>query len=90
MLTDVLCTLCKIYVFAIFVRIVLTWVPIQPDNPVGQVQRFLVRVTEPLMGPMRRALPPLRLGGIGRLDLSPILVLILIQWVFAGVILNCG
>ena len=88
-MTQILCTLCDIYVLAIFGRIIFSWIPIAPDSPVAIVRTFLVRVTEPLMGPLRRALPPLRLGGFG-LDLSPILVLILIQWVLAGVILNCS
>jgi uncharacterized protein YggT (Ycf19 family) len=41
------------------------------------------------MGPLRRALPPLRLGGMS-LDLSPIIVLIMIQTVLMGKILQCG
>ncbi|MGB1822818.1 MAG: YggT family protein, partial [Acidimicrobiales bacterium] len=59
------------------------------DSPVAVVRTFLVRITEPLMGPLRRALPPLRVGGFG-LDLSPILVLVLVQWILGGLILNCG
>ena len=88
-MTQVLCTLCDIYVLAIFGRIIFSWIPIANDSPVAVVRGFLVKVTEPLMGPLRRALPPLRLGGFG-LDLSPIVVLILIQWVLAGVILGCN
>ena len=88
-MTQILCTLCNIYVLGIFGRIIFSWIPIAQDSPVAIVRTFLVKVTEPLMGPLRRALPPLRLGGFG-LDLSPILVLILIQWVLAGVILDCG
>ena len=77
-MTQVLCTLCDIYVLAIFGRIIFSWIPIASDSPVAIVRTFLVRVTEPLMGPLRRALPPLRLGGFG-LDLSPMLVLIILQ-----------
>jgi YggT family protein len=42
--------------------------------------RFLVDVTEPLLGPLRRMLPPL-----GRMDISP-LVAILILWLFQAAI----
>ena len=38
--------------------------------------RFLVDVTEPLLGPLRRVVPPL-----GRFDVSP-MVALLIVWVF--------
>ena len=86
---QILCTLCDIYVLAIFGRIIFSWIPIAQDSPVAIVRTLLVRVTEPLMGPLRRALPPLRIGGIG-LDLSPILVLILVSYVLRKLILNCG
>lgn len=86
---QILCTLCDIYVLAIFGRIIFSWIPIAQDSPVAIVRTLLVRVTEPLMGPLRRALPPLRIGGFG-LDLSPILVLILVSYVLRKLILNCG
>ena len=86
---QVLCTLCDFYVLASFGLFIFSWISIAGDSPVAIVRSFLVRVTEPLMGPLRRALPPLRLGGFG-LDLSPIIVLILVQWVLAGAILGCG
>jgi YggT family protein len=38
--------------------------------------RFLVKTTEPLLGPLRRIVPPL-----GMLDISPI-VAFLILWLF--------
>ena len=47
---QVLCTLCDIYVLAIFGRIIFSWIPIAGDSPVAIVRSFLVRVTEPLMG----------------------------------------
>jgi YggT family protein len=39
---------------------------------------FLRRVTEPVLEPVRRLLPPWKTGG---LDLSPLIVLIAIQFV---------
>lgn len=38
------------------------------------VYTFLYAITEPVLGPIRRVLPPLGSGGMG-LDLSPIIVL---------------
>lgn len=58
----------------VFARIVLSWFP-----PGGQflesAQRFTFTTTEWLLGPIRRVLPPLRLGGAA-LDLSPMVVII--------------
>ncbi|MFL6651355.1 MAG: YggT family protein [Sulfurifustaceae bacterium] len=61
-----------IYIIAILVRVVLSWVnPYGTHHPLADL---LDSVTEPLLGPARRLIPP-----IGGLDLSPIAVLILLQ-----------
>ena len=85
---SLICTALDLYTLAIFGRILLSWIPIAQDSPVAVVGRALFIVTEPLMGPLRRALPVLRLGNVG-LDLSPILLLLLIQVVIKGAILGC-
>ncbi len=66
------------YIIIIFVRVILSWFPITPGTPVASVMRVLYSLTEPVLGPIRRVLPPMRLGGMG-LDLSPIIVLIGLQ-----------
>lgn len=61
------------YLFwAIILRIVLSWVAPDPRNPVVLV---VGQLTEPVMTPARRLLPPL-----GGLDLSPMLVLLAIHF----------
>jgi YggT family protein len=50
----------------------------------SQLQGFLYRITEPVLGPIRRVMPPIGMGGMG-FDLSPIIVIIGIQ-VLLGVI----
>lgn len=57
-------------IVAIFLRAILSWFPLDPRAP---YYRFLIRVTEPLLEPVRRVLP--RLGAI---DLSPMVVLLLL------------
>lgn len=71
----IVCSLITLYVLVIFVRIVLSWFPIDPDGPVATLHGLLHLITEPVLGPLRRILPPVRLGGMG-LDLSPIIVII--------------
>lgn len=63
--------LLKIYFFAIIAMIVLSWIAPGTGHPAVYL---LHQITEPVMAPFRRLLPP-----IGGLDLSPILVFILIQ-----------
>lgn len=57
-----------IFFFMILVQVILSWVNPGGYNPVIGV---LTSLTEPLLGPVRRRLPP-----IGGFDLSPMVVLI--------------
>jgi len=61
-----------LYTLAIFVRIVMSWFGTSYANP---LMRFLIRLTEPLLGPLRRMLPT-----VGMFDVSPI-VAFLIVWI---------
>lgn len=64
-----------IYTWVVIIRALISWVSPDPYNPVVQILR---RLTEPLLRPLRRLVPPDKLGG---LDLSPILLILLIQLV---------
>ena len=57
----------------IFGRIILSWFPVSPGGPVAQISGVLYSITEPVLGPIRRIIPPLGVGGMG-LDLSPMIV----------------
>jgi YggT family protein len=64
------------YIWIIIARALLSWVNPDPYNP---IVRFLYRVTEPVLRPIRYRLPTLSMG----LDLSPlvlILVLTFLDW----------
>ena len=77
-MTSIITTLLWLYLLAIFGRIILSWFPTSHDGPMAAISGFLYKITEPVLGPLRRALPPVRLGAVA-LDLSPIIVLIGIQ-----------
>lgn len=68
-------TLLGIYVWIIIISVILTWVNPDPHNP---IVRILNNLTEPVFRQVRRFLPFTVIGGI---DLSPIVVLILVQFV---------
>lgn len=56
---------------AILARVLLSWVRVSPYHPAVE---FLYRLTEPILAPLRRAIPPL-----GMVDISPVIALILLQ-----------
>jgi len=66
--------LIDIYLLLLIGRILLSWFPISPESPMSTVFSFLYRITEPVLGPIRRMLPPIGMGGMA-LDLSPIIVI---------------
>ena len=78
MITDWVCTLLQLYLLVLFARIILSWFPLSPGGVMTSVHSLLFTITEPLLGPIRRLLPPVRMGSMA-LDLSPIVVLIGIQ-----------
>ncbi|MGI9165240.1 MAG: YggT family protein [Pyrinomonadaceae bacterium] len=73
----VLYGLLAVYTLLIFVRIVFSWAMLSYSN---RVMRFLVNTTEPLLGPLRRIIPPL-----GMFDISPFVAFIIL-WLFQAAI----
>lgn len=73
-----LCNFIQIYLIAIYARIILSFFPISPNSALAPIFSFLYNVTEPVLGPIRRIMPPLSLGGMG-FDLSPLIVLVVAQ-----------
>ncbi len=70
--------LLDIYSWILIIRVILSWVNPNPSNPVVHI---LYRITEPVLAPIRRVLPPM-----GGLDLSPLVVLVAI-WIVKAVVL---
>jgi YggT family protein len=79
-----ICWLIGVYMVVVLVRIVLSWFPITYGSPMVPVSRALAAVTDPVLDPMRRAIPPVRLGAMA-MDLSP-LILILGLSILRGII----
>ena len=69
----------NLYTFIILIRALISWVSPDPRNP---IVRLLVQVTEPVLRPVRRVIPP-----AGMLDTSFIVVffvLIVLRGVLAA------
>jgi len=61
----------QIYWLLIVVRVLISWVNPDPFNPIVQ---GLARVTDPVLEPLRRVIPP-----IGPIDISPLAALLILQ-----------
>ncbi len=64
-------TLFDLYSFILLARVLISWVQIDPYNP---IVRLLYQLTEPLLAPIRRLLPQ-----TGMMDFSPIVAFIAIM-----------
>lgn len=63
----------KMIYFVLVIRMLLSWV--NPD-PYNQIVRIIYRVTEPILAPFRRIIPPM-----GMVDISPIVVFFLLAFI---------
>ncbi len=77
MIALILCRLLEAYFLVLIGRVVLSWFPISPGSGLATVYSIVYALTEPVLGPVRRLMPPIGMGGMG-LDLSPIIVFLLV------------
>ena len=70
----VVVSLLQLFIVILIVRAVLSFFQPGYDSPVRPVADAVFRVTEPVLAPVRRILPPM-----GGLDFSVLLVIIVIQ-----------
>lgn len=82
LLVDLVCFVFEIAFWAIIIWIVLSYVVsfgrLSFDHPVRRFYDVMSRLIEPMLRPIRRLIPPLRIGGAA-LDLSPLVLIIGIQ-----------
>ncbi len=81
-LIDILCLVLDIVFWGIIIWIVLSYVVsfgrLSYDHPVRRFYDFLSRFIDPVLRPLRNAIPPVRIGGAA-LDLSPLVLIIGLQ-----------
>ncbi len=71
--------LLKLYGIVILVQVLLSWVPPGPNTSIAKVKYYLARLTEPVLAPVRKLMPRMGAGGL-QLDLSPLIVLVVINF----------
>ena len=79
MLAYIMYRLVGIYIFIIVVAVIMSWlvgfnVINRHNRLVDSIWRMCTALTEPVLGPVRRALP--NLGGV---DISPIIVIVVLE-----------
>ena len=71
----------EIYMWVIIIRALISWVNPDPYNPIVQI---LNRVTEPALRPIRKLVPPHKVG----IDLSPLIAILIIIFLQYALIKN--
>ncbi len=70
-MASILCSLLSLYLIILFASALLSWFPTQPGSGVAQVRELLYRATEPVVGPVRRAIG----ASFGGIDFSVMIVM---------------
>ena len=84
-IAELIALMVNIFLFAIIIQAILSWVNPGTYNPVSSL---LQQLTEPVLGPFRRMIPP-----ISGMDLSPlaaIIAIVLIKMLFVQPLLDWG
>lgn len=66
-----ICALIVVYMVVLVGRAVMSWFPVRPGSPAMSIYRLLLDLTEPVLAPLRRMIPP-----AGMFDLSFIVLFI--------------
>ncbi len=70
----IVCAFLRVYSIVLLARAILSWFPITSSSGVlAQIQRVLFDVTEPVLAPARRVIPP-----AGMFDISFMVVFFLV------------
>jgi YggT family protein len=65
-----------LFIIVLLVRVIFSWMSPFPTNPIS---RFAFQITEPVLAPVRRRLPP-----VSGFDLSPLVVMLAAYFVIAA------
>jgi YggT family protein len=75
----------QLYVLVLVARALLSWFPYSANSPFNPVRRFVFVVTEPVLAPFRRIIPP-----VGMFDLSFLVAFIVVEAIVQNVFGRLG
>lgn len=64
----------RLFYYSLFAWIILSWIQVPYDHPIGKLKNVLDKYFEKILQPIRSRIPVLRLGVAG-IDLSPIVLI---------------
>jgi uncharacterized protein YggT (Ycf19 family) len=76
--TNIICILLLLFQFVFYLRLVMSFFPISSGSAAAGVRDLTLAVTDPVVLPIRRSLPPLS-GALAGFGMSELLVLIALQ-----------
>lgn len=74
---SIICIALNVATLVLFARVIWSWFPPPREGPLLAIYRVLLAVTEPVLKPLRSAIPPLRMGMVG-LDVSVLVVFVVL------------
>ena len=76
LITNLITALANAYSLIIFVYVLMSWLPDTVNGVIGQIYRALGAICDPYLDLFKRFIPP-----IGMIDISPIVALLVLQFV---------
>lgn len=70
-LTNIIIIVLQLFLFILFLRVMLSWLPIPS---LAKITRLFGEITDPLLLPLQKIIPP-----IGGIDLSPMVLFFLLS-----------
>jgi YggT family protein len=74
----IICVILLLFQFVFYLRLVMSFFPISSGSPASGVRDLTVAITDPVIAPVRRSVPPLS-GALAGIGLAELLVLIALQ-----------
>jgi YggT family protein len=71
----------SVYLLILILRAVMSWFPYSSNSPIEPVRRLVFTLTEPVLAPFRRIIPP-----VGMLDLSFLVAFIVVSVIVTQVL----
>jgi len=79
--------LLEIYLLLMFARAILSWFSSSPSPALAKINAILIKITEPVLKPIQKIIPPIRVGGT-YLDLSILIFFLVAQFLILPLLLR--